>query len=143
MTADATQPDMSDRSQPVDALDQAVLEELRLDLEDEDGTAVAGLVNLYLDSARVLIPDLTAALRSGDQASAARSAHALASPSALIGAVPLGALLQAVQVDTQHSGNPSAGPAGLADAIDQESGRVIAALARLDSTGSTEPASAG
>jgi HPt (histidine-containing phosphotransfer) domain-containing protein len=153
MTADTTHPDMPHlEPQPLtlgdDALDhpvldQAVLEQLRIDLEDEDGTAVAGLVSIYLDSAQTLIPDLTAALRSGDTTSAARFAHALASPSELIGAAPLGALLQRVQGDVQETAAAPADLATLAETIGQEGDRVVVALAALVPGGSTEPVSAG
>lgn len=139
MTADTTHPDMphlepqpptlDKRALDHPVLDQAVLEQLRADLEDEDGTAVAGLVSIYLDSAQSLIPDLTAALRSGDTTSAARFAHALASPTALIGAAPLGALLQRVQSDVQDTAVPPTDLTALAETIGQESDRVVVALA--------------
>jgi HPt (histidine-containing phosphotransfer) domain-containing protein len=153
MTADITRADMAhleqqpptldNRTLDHPVLDQTVLEQLRIDLEDEDGTAVAGLMSIYLDSAQTLIPDLTDALRSGDTTSAARFAHALASPSALIGAAPLGALLQRVQDDVQDATVPPADLIALAATIGRESDRVLAALAALVPQASAEPVSAG
>lgn len=113
------------------ALDHVVIEQLRVDLEDEDGTAVAGLVSLYVASAQTLIPDLVAALKSGDTAAAARFAHALASPSALIGAVGLGSLLQRVQDGAHDAGGALAERAALAETISIEGERVVLALGRL------------
>jgi HPt (histidine-containing phosphotransfer) domain-containing protein len=116
-------------------LDHTVLEQLRVDLEDEDGSAVADLVGLYLASAQSLLPDITTALRSGDHAAAARLAHALASPSELVGAGPLGSLLRRVQTDAYNPGVQPADLAALAEIVGSEGDRVVRAFAELRPAG--------
>jgi PAS domain S-box-containing protein len=79
------------------AVDVEVLTNLRADLDDADGTVVDDLVDTYLTSAATLVPDLTSALAEGDTARAAALAHALSSPTTLVGARTLAALLQQAQ----------------------------------------------
>jgi HPt (histidine-containing phosphotransfer) domain-containing protein len=132
MTADAAPSRTIDPAGASQALDADVLERLRIELEDEDGTAVASLVSIYLDSAQTLIPDLVGALRSGDAAAAASFAHALASPSALIGAIRMGTLLQRVQDETADARVHAAELAVLAETIGREGDQVVAALALME-----------
>ncbi len=119
------------------AVDLDVLEHLRSDLDDADGSAVRQLIGTYLVSAETLVPDLTAAITAGDTAGAASLAHALASATALVGAKPLAGLLQQTQVAARSK--PDDLPS-LADRITAECARVLDVLRELNGP---EPEEAG
>jgi len=140
MTVDTDRPEVPHVDPQTEAIDHAVLEQLRVDLEDEDGSAVASVVSIYVDSSRALIPDLAAALRSGDTTAAARVAHALATPTIMVGARPLGTLLQRVQNGAAGAVIQPAELAALAEMIMSEADRAIATLVlSLNDLGSGRP----
>ncbi|WP_375423543.1 response regulator [uncultured Friedmanniella sp.] len=110
------------------AVDLDVLDQLRTDLDDTDGSAVRQLIQTYLASAETLIPDLVAAVEAGDTAGAGSLAHALASATGLVGAKPLAGLLQQTQIAARTAASDLP---DLAVRITTECARVVDVLQEL------------
>jgi HPt (histidine-containing phosphotransfer) domain-containing protein len=83
-------------------VDMAVLGELVKELGGD--AARNGLIETYLDDADKRITDLGAAVAVDDATAVGRAAHGLRSSSALLGALPLAALLQGTEAAVQAGG---------------------------------------
>ncbi len=136
-TAAEPPPSPSPSDSQLPAVDLETLEQLRTDLDDADGSAVRQLISTYLVSAETLVPDLTAAVASGDHTAVASLAHALSSATALVGARPLAVLLQQTQVAAHHQPSELL---GLSARISAECPRVVESLRELSADLADQPA---
>lgn len=71
-----------------------VLDQLRRELGDDDGTMIAEIIALYLAQARKLIGQLTAAAAENDESEIRELAHSLKGSSLAVGATELARLCQ-------------------------------------------------
>ena len=88
---------------PQPALDEEAIEALR-DLGDGDDVFLRELLEQYVDQTDRLVLDLAEAARAGDLQSWIGTMHALAGSSRNIGALRLGAVCTAAEVDGRASG---------------------------------------
>lgn len=113
---------------PDPPLDPGVLAELRALGGEEADAMVAELVGLYQEDAAVLVATIRATAAAGDAPGLANAAHALRSPSATLGALPLAECCRRVELAARGEGLAST------DQIEPllaEFERASAALARL------------
>lgn len=116
-------------SHPLDPpLDPGVWAELRAIGGEEADAMVAELIGLYLEDAAVLVATIRATAAAGDAPGLANATHALRSPSATLGALPLAEFCRRVELAARGEG------LARTDQIESllaEFERVSAALARL------------
>ncbi len=111
LAADFTQPvvdgpraDVPAVLPPAETLDTAVLDEMRVFVDDESGEFVAGLVETYLKQASRLLDAIEQAVADGDREQLRRSAHTLKGSSRSVGAMRLGALGERVEHEHEQEG---------------------------------------
>jgi HPt (histidine-containing phosphotransfer) domain-containing protein len=107
------------------AVDESVLDGLRVQLDDATGDLVAELIDTYQDEGDGQIEQLVTAADCGQTARVATIAHSLRSTSALLGATGLVLLLQGVE-KAAREGSTELGPAALQ--VKHEYERASAAL---------------
>ncbi len=106
-------------------LDRAALDNIRA-VDDEEGTVLAEVIQMYLDEAPTHRDRLRAAIEAGDLAEAARVAHALKSASYNVGAKALGELCR--RLERQCKDGQAGGLADLGAAVESMLERVTPAL---------------
>ena len=84
-----------------------ILDQLRRELGDDDGTMIAEIVALYLAQARELLRQLTAAADTSDEAQLRELAHFLKGSSSAVGGIGLARLCQGLESGT-YSESPIA-----------------------------------
>ncbi|MCP9849416.1 Hpt domain-containing protein [Cyanobium sp. Morenito 9A2] len=119
----------SETSPPIDP--QAWGELLALGGEDA-GVMIEELVTMYLEDGEALLQAIRQHQAAGDAKALGRSAHALRSPSATLGALRLAELCQQVELACGHQPEGTAAQIPI-EAVVKEGQRVISALQqRLD-----------
>ncbi len=97
--------DVPDVLPPSETLDRAVLDDMRVSLDDESGEFVRGLVEAYLEQAPRLLDAIEQAVADGDRERLRFSAHTLKGSSRSVGAVRLGGLCERMEDDQEGLGD--------------------------------------
>jgi signal transduction histidine kinase/CheY-like chemotaxis protein len=125
VTTDSTAQSQGAESAPA-AIDAKVWAELQEMLGEEADAALCDFIDLFMEDALKLLSAVVVAQRNADAEAMIRAVHALRSPSASLGAVPLATLCSRIE-ETLRS-PPAAWPQDAIDALLIESGRVSEAL---------------
>jgi len=121
---------MTDHAIP--AIDQTVLDELRVYQREGGPDIIGDLIGLFLSDTPPRLTDLSSQIEAGDAAGIASAAHALKGSSAQLGAMHLSALCREVELfGRSHDSGDLSGVAILAEQVFAEYGRVERALAMM------------
>jgi CheY-like chemotaxis protein/HPt (histidine-containing phosphotransfer) domain-containing protein len=126
-TATMMQPVEPANRPPPLRLDTSALQRLAEALGPESASGVDEIVSLYLEDAPRQLHDLQVSLEVGKLEVAQRAAHSLKSTSRTVGALHLGELAAAVELQLRSGQVP---PAGCVEGLRQEYQAVVAALAQ-------------
>jgi HPt (histidine-containing phosphotransfer) domain-containing protein len=101
-----------------------ILDQLRRELGDDDGTMIAEIIALYLAQGRKLLGQLTAAAGANDETRVRKLAHSLEGSSLAVGGTGLAGLCQRLE-SVAHSESPMA---NALEAVHEEFDRLAGSL---------------